>query len=539
MSSLTSVAGAKPAVIEPGRPRPQRSRRWILVVALVLLAVLIGLGILYRKAWPFTQTAVIEDLAEASDSTVTIRSYRQTFFPSPGCIIEGLEFRHGNRQFKLITIDKLIVQGSYSGILRRHVPRVTAIGARVFIPPFGSEMTFKSEHSEIVVDEILANGSFVEFMSDDPHAEPFRFDVHEARLNDVRWETPILYHLKFHNPNPPGEIVVHGSFGAWAHGHPQDTPLSGEYTFDHADLSVYGGVGGLLASKGKFGGALQHIDITGTTETPDFVVKSGGHKVKLSSHFDAYVDAMHGDTFLKRVDVRFGKTNVIAEGSVAGSKEHKGKEALLRLTAKQARIEDLLGLFVTNKAPMSGGAAIMTQVQIPSGDESFLKRVRLHGTFGIDDGSFTDAHTQQNVNELSEGARGDKMDDTETALTDLRGRVQLTRGIAQFTDLTFGIPGARARMQGTYDILNYKIDLHGRMRVDSKISKTETGFKSLMLKVMDPIFKKKKKGEVVPVRITGTYQKPQFGLDLDHPQDKDPARQDQTSQAKTSQSKPD
>ena len=106
------------------------------------------------------------------------------------------------------------------------------------------------------------------------------------------------------------------------------------------------------------------------------------------------------------------------------------------------------------------------------------------------------------------------MDDPDTVLADLNGRVVLAQGIAHFSDLRFSVPGAKARMQGTYDILNHKIDLHGRMRVDSNISKTQTGFKSLLLKIMDPIFKKKKKGEVVPIHIVGTYEKPQFGLDL-------------------------
>jgi hypothetical protein len=69
-------------------------------------------------------------------------------------------------------------------------------------------------------------------------------------------------------------------------------------------------------------------------------------------------------------------------------------------------------------------------------------------------------------------------------------------------------------MYGTYDLLNEKIDLHGRMRVDTKISKTETGMKSFLLKALDPFFKKKKKGEVVPIHITGTYEHPQFGLDI-------------------------
>lgn len=36
----------------------------------------------------------------------------------------------------------------------------------------------------------------------------------------------------------------------------------------------------------------------------------------------------------------------------------------------------------------------------------------------------------------------------------------------------------------------------------------------MLLKIMDPLFRKKKKGEIVPVQILGTYEKPQFGLDF-------------------------
>ena len=138
----------------------------------------------------------------------------------------------------------------------------------------------------------------------------------------------------------------------------------------------------------------------------------------------------------------------------------------------------------------------------------------LDGDFGIDDSTFSKPETQKSVNELSAGAEGEKMEDAETVLTDLKGQVVLEEGIAKFSNLTFHIPGAKARMYGTYNLLNHKIDLHGRMRVDTKISKTTTGVKSLLLKIMDPIFKKKKKGEVVPVHIAGTYEHPQFGLDL-------------------------
>jgi len=514
MSSPTVTNGSTVKRSADTPPLRTAFRRRPLILAVVIAGILLCLAIVfYVKYWPFSRNAVLEDLQEVSDSKVTAQSYHPTYFP-PGCVLEGIEFRHGARQFKIITIEKLVVEGSYLGILRSHVPRVTAVGAHILVPPFGSNVTFHTQPSSTVVDELVANGSYVEFESSDPHAQPLRFDVHEATLNHVQSHDAIRYRLKYHNPNPPGEIAVSGNFGAWTKGHPEDTPLSGDYTFDHADLGVYGGIAGTLASTGKFAGAFKHINVSGTTSVPNFEVTSGGHKVKLDTRFDAYVDAMHGDTFLTKVEAHAGRTDLLAKGSIAGSKGRKGKYAELEISTRRGRIEDILGLFVKDRSPMSGPLILRTHAEIPPGEEPFLQKVRLDGGFGIDAGNFSSDETQEDVNKLSAGARGEKMDDPETVLTDLNGRVVLAKGVAHFSDLRFSVPGAKARMQGTYDILNHKIDLHGRMRVDSNISKTQTGFKSLLLKIMDPIFKKKKKGEVVPVHILGTYEKPQFGLDL-------------------------
>jgi hypothetical protein len=283
-------------------------------------------------------------------------------------------------------------------------------------------------------------------------------------------------------------------------------------------LGVYDGIAGKLSSRGKFEGKLSHIDISGTTDTPDFEVKSGRHPTRLKTEFSAYVDATHGDTFLKKVEGDFWKTHIVAAGSVARSANGKGKTALIDFRANQARIEDLLRLFVkANRAPMSGAVNFKAHVEIPPGAEDFLKKVRLHGGFGIADGTFTKRETQQGVNKLSAGARGDKdSSDPETVLTDLAGSVDLYEGTATFLDLSFGVPSAAARMHGTYNLISEKIDLRGQLKVDSRISKTESGGKALLLKAIEPFFKKKKnkKGEVVPVRISGTYEHPTFGLDL-------------------------
>jgi AsmA-like C-terminal region len=514
---MVSPAAAPPANLKKVPRRNPRLGRTALVVFVLTASVVCTAAVLMIRFWPFTQTSVTQALQEAGDSRVQIRSFHSTYFPYPGCTLDGVVFVHGAGTEPLITIEKLTIQGAYLGILAHRITRMTAEGMRVTIPPFGSGEPFHTSPSAVTISEIVANGAIVEFASRDSDKRPLRFDVREALLRNVGWSGPLSYNVKVHNPEPPGEVTAAGKFGVWNENEPEQTPVSGEYKFENADLSVYGGISGVLSSTGKFGGNLGRIDITGTTDTPDFEVESGGHPVRLTTEFSAYVDAIHGDTFLKRVDAHFRKTHVLASGSVAGSADGRGKIALIDLSANNGRIEDMIGLFVKKAPPpMSGTVTLRAKAELSSGKQPFLEKLKLAGTFGIDRGEFSQTSTQEGVNKLSAGARGEKDDsDPETVLTDLSGRVTLISGVANLADLSFGVPGATARMAGTYSLLNYKIDLRGQLQVDTKISNTTTGAKALLLKVMDPFFKKRKKGEILPVRISGTYQNPSFGLDLE------------------------
>jgi AsmA-like C-terminal region len=472
--------------------------------------------VLWMEVWPFEQKPVLQNLREASDSAVRLRAFHRTYLPVPGCVIEGVEFYHGTKSSTpLITIEKLIVRGSYFGVISRRLSNITAQGLHILIPPMGSGETFHTTPSKITIDQIEADGAVLEFASRDAGGSPLRFDIHEAVFHDVGWGGPLRYRVKLRNPVPPGEIAAEGKFGVWNIKDPRQTPVSGEYKFERADLSVFGGIAGMLSSVGKFAGTLGHIDISGSTDTPDFEVQSGGNKVELISDFSAYVDAMHGDIFLKRVDANFGRTHVLATGSVARSANGQGKTALIDLQSKDGKIEDMLGLFVSSKqAPMTGRVSLQAKVEIPSGDVPFVKKVRLRGAFGVDAGKFEE-DTQEGVDKLSVGARGEKdTGDPESVLSDLTGQVELKDGTANFANLRFTMPGVHSRMHGSYNLIDYKIDLRGQMRVDTKISNTTSGGKAVLLKMMDPFFRKKRDGEVLPVRISGTYEHPSFGLDL-------------------------
>jgi len=509
----------------PAPPAPEitvtEPRFWRKKIALILLmlgaAVLCSAVVLFSRFWPFDQRSVMQDLQEASDSQVRVQTFHTSFFPSPGCTLENVVFFHGSAAKPLVTIERLTIQGSYLGILARRVSRVTAQGMRIVIPPFGTGQALHTKASSVTIGEIVANGATLEFVSSDPANQPLRFDIHQASLRDVGWSGALTYDIKVQIPEPPGEVSTNGKFGVWNQDDPSQTPVSGEYTFEHADLSVYDGIAGTLSSAGKFGGNLGHIDISGTTDTPDFEVTSGRHPVPLKAEFTAYVDAIHGDTFLKRVDARFRHTQIVASGSIAKSAAGPGKTALIEVSDNNGRIEDLMGLFVEkNRPPMSGAITMRAKVEIPPGDRPFLKKIKLAGNFGVGEGKFAKTSMQEDVDKLSAGARGEKASsDPETALTDLTGQVVLRNGVADFADLAFGVPGAKAQLHGTYDLVTYKIDLHGQLWVDSKISNTTTGARALILKAMDPLFKKRKKGEVLPIRLSGTYQKPAFGLDFD------------------------
>ncbi|MND06052.1 hypothetical protein D3C83_271980 [compost metagenome] len=51
------------------------------------------------------------------------------------------------------------------------------------------------------------------------------------------------------------------------------------------------------------------------------------------------------------------------------------------------------------------------------------------------------------------------------------------------------------------------------MFTDVKVSQMTTGFKSFLLKAVDPFFGREGGGAAIPIKVTGTRDAPSFGLD--------------------------
>jgi hypothetical protein len=306
-------------------------------------------------------------------------------------------------------------------------------------------------------------------------------------------------------------------FGPWKMYHISSTPLSGTFEFRQADLGVFGGIRGMLSSEGKFQGTLESIAVEGDTTTPDFTVRGSTHTVDLRSQFRAEVDPSNGDVVLHQVAAKVLQTLVVSQGSVAQHRDRDGKTAALDLAVHQGRIQDLLLMFVSEKqAPLSGAVSLKAKATVPPGEEPFLKKVQMTGSFGIENALFAKQDTQQDVGKLSASARGqtEEVNDPESVVSNLEGHVEVRDGVANFSELSFRVPGAVAHLHGTFNLITEKVDLRGILLMEATLPQATTGIKSFLLRALDPFLKKNRQGGAkFPISITGTYQKPEYRAD--------------------------
>ena len=470
--------------------------------------------------WPFRKDEIISDLEEATSSKVEIESFRETHFPHPGCLIQGLIFRRpqaGPNAPPLITISKLTVQGSFLGLFTKHVALVRADNMHAIIPPFGTGGWSQSKTpADVIVNKFVADDSILEFSRQDPKEPRVKFLIHKFLIRGLGSKGQMEFKAGVRNPEPPGEVHSTGTLGPWRDDDPRQTPISGTYTFQEANLGSLPAIAGKLASEGKYGGVLQRMEVQGSTDVLNFEVTSSGHKTNLHTRFKALVDATTGDVTLDAVGANFGRTGVISSGKVSGRPGERGKTASIDLWSRQGRIQDVFMLFITAPhSPLNGNLNFKAHVVLPPGNPSFLRKVQLQGDFGIDAAKFVNSDTQQTVDKLSERARGEKDKDEavpERILSNLTGHVVLTNGLATFTNLSFGVPGAVARMHGTYDLVTERINLTGDLQIQAKPSAATSGVKSFLVKALDPFLKNNHPGAVVPVKITGTYTNPSYSV---------------------------
>lgn len=443
---------------------------------------------------------------------------KMTFFPHPGCVIEEATFTaRGGRQ-PYARVRRLRVEAFYSGLIgrRKHLKLVQVDGLRLVVPAREERPKMRRPgKGELLVDRAVAEDAEIEFAVNEKRREPLRFAVHRVELEELSPGEPVRFRASLRNPRPPGEVEVEGRFGplrpeAW-----KQTPLEGNYRFREADLGVFRGIAGRLSSVGQFKGVLQRLEAEGEADVPDFRVTRTDHAVHVKTRFRVTVDTTAGNARLENVTAAYGRTRLEARGELRPSEGNSGKTLSLRIASNAARIEDLLYLFVRSRPPLEGETRFVADVHLPFDKRKFVERVAMHAKFGIEDSEFANPKTQDKVEELSIRAQGEpeRKEDPPVAVSDLTGEVRLREGTANFRDLTLSVPGADAKMQGSYNLETQAVNLRGLMRTDVKLSRATEGMQSFLMKMVEFVKAKKREGSVVPVRISGTYKKPSFGIE--------------------------
>jgi AsmA-like C-terminal region len=354
--------------------------------------------------------------------------------------------------------------------------------------------------------------------------DPLVFDIKTLHMHGASSTSPLSFEAELVNAKPPGQIDSKGKFGPWNKEEPGDTPVSGNYTFRNADLGLFKGISGTLSSDGAYRGALGRIEVAGHTDVPDFMVTLVGNPVHLTTDYHAVVDGTNGNTYLQSVTARLGGSTILANGSIEGKRNTPGKIVSLEATVTDGRLEDMLRLGVHDRTPpLTGAVSFHSKIIIPPGKVDVVHKMKLDGAFVVGAAEFTRLNVQQKVDELSHRGKGNPDDaDAPTVASNFRGNFMLNDGMLGLRNLSFNVPGVAIELNGKYGLVSQSMDFRGTAKLDASLSQTTTGIKSVLLKAVDRLFKKKGSnvGAVIPIRISGTKDKPSFGLDLSHGESK-------------------
>jgi AsmA-like C-terminal region len=416
------------------------------------------------------------------------------------------------RRFKQVVLDGLVVNIPPGGLKGHDNP----IGEAVREASSDSSRANPGE-APIVIDELSTEGAMLRIIPKKAGKEPREFAIRSLVMQFLGFAEAMPYRASVTNPLPRGQVEASGTFGPWKKDDPSTTPLSGKYTFDKADLGTIDGLGGILSSRGAFNGELERIVVKGETHTPDFSLDISHQPVPLDTKFEAVVDGTDGDTYLNNVDATFLKTSLTAKGAVFGTKGVKGRTIKLHVRVHQGRIEDLLRLSTKAKTPlMVGGLALHTDFTLPPGKRGVFERLELAGEFDVEAAKFTNADVQKKLTGMSRRARGLTPEaPADKVVSDLNGRFRLHNGTVTFESLSFAMPGATVALTGTYALRSEALSFDGTLRMQATVSQAAGGgLKSFFLKIVDPLFKKKGAGALLPIRIRGTVDDPKFGLDV-------------------------
>jgi len=404
----------------------------------------------------------------------------------------------------------------------KRIPQATLDGLEITLPPkrdrpgrgdANTDTEHGSEKTGVIVEEVVVRDAKLRILPKEHGREPLLFDIHYLRLQPAGKDVAMKYDASLTNAKPPGEILSEGSFGPWMATEPGDTPVSGKYKFDNADLGVFQGIAGILASSGEFAGTLSTLSVHGEASVPDFRLKTSGNPVPLQTKFEVLVDGTNGNTVLKPVIARLGTSDFTTSGAIIKHEGQHHRMISLDASMPKGNLQDLLRLAMKGSPFMEGHVTFKATIDIPPLSGKVRQKLRIDGRFEVREGKFLHSNIQDRIDTLSRRGQGQPENQAiDEVFSGMKGRFELENEVITFRTLQFAVPGAAFDLAGSYTIEG-PIDFHGTMTLQAKVSETVTGWKRWLLKPVDPFFSKNGAGTLLHFKVAGTAKDPQFGLE--------------------------
>jgi hypothetical protein len=520
-----------------------RRKRWLLgsAVGLVVVALAAGVGLYLLDRYISTalRTRAIAVLEERLKSDVELGDLRVSLRSAIAVEGRGLVIRYKARQDvpPLVSIASFSAQVPWSGFWAapRRIASVDIRGLQIVTPPDQDDSDVREtesggcqdrsavrgtlpslEPAPFVIQRLTSQDATLTLLPSRPDKRPRVFQIAAVELTDFALDRAAAFVATLTNPVPHGAIETEGRFGPWNAGAPGATPVEGAYRFSNADLGTIKGIAGQLESTGRFEGLLQHILVKGEARVAGFGLTTSRNRLPLETRFETCVDGTDGDTYLDRVDALLQDTPIAAAGRVEGKVGLDGRIIALDVHVDDGRIQDLLRLAVDDPEPlMTGSIDVDAAFILPPGEGEVVERLDLKGRFGLRDTRFSEGSVQGKIDELSRRGRGDvKSDAAKPVRSALDGRFSLQDGRLQLSRFSFAVPGAVVQLEGRYGLRSEEIDFRGRLRTEARVSQMTTGFKSALLKAVDPLFARDGAGAVIPITIGGTRKSPSMNVDI-------------------------
>ncbi|MGP8268619.1 MAG: AsmA-like C-terminal region-containing protein [Terracidiphilus sp.] len=529
----------------------------------LLAAIAVAAGIvalLLHRAEPFVRALILEELQTRFHARVELDSFHVSL--THGLRAEG----KGLRIWPPAEVEGVTVPGTagqdeplirlkefrFHAPLRYapgkpfHISLVELEGMDIHMPPFSHFSHALAGTAEVGQGKGVPSGAGVGRMrvdvetldcsqahlvleSSNPGKLPLEFAIAHFKLTNVASGNAMGFDAELTNPKPVGTIYSTGRFGPWLTEDPGETPITGDYRFEHADLATFKGIAGILTSTGHYEGTLRHLTVDGVANVPDFRLTHFGSALPLDTRFHARVDATNGDTWLEPVYATLAHSHFTAQGPIVrviasepGKPPHSvGHDIALTVDMDRGRIEDFLQLASPphRTTPLLTGAlTTKTRLHIPPGPVPVHWRLQLKGHFTLDQALFTSEKIQGRIRQLSLRGQGRpkevKTTDPESIGSTMQGDFKMAGGTITLPNLVYTVPGATIELKGTYGMDGGTLDFTGKAMMEATVSQMVGGWAGALLKPADRFFEKGGAGTEVPIRIQGTREEPKFGLDF-------------------------